>query len=563
MDTLAAVVAAAAAQTKEKKSSVVKDAKENDSSKKRKKKTENGDKDEEAAATAAADASTDVKKVSSKTAEKEDESPPAAPAADDKAKEEREEMEEEAEGEEEDSTMNDTVDSGEAAVAVKEEEGKQVKATKAKKTPTKRRKKTKKPPNYPKRPLSAYNIFFKDTREKIITEHGKTNFQDMVRLIAAHWREVSDEEKKKYEDSAAKDLVRYKKEVGAYEKEMAQKKRAEQERQALLNEKNREQERRLLEAQQKRNTEGASGVRIVNGRLEEDGGGDNVAAAAGVGARFPHGMGREEAMMAAMGGAGGARDLEIARLRLEQDLRGLEEARALRLRQLELAHMQGGAGASGLRAGMFGGAGLNDNLELELQRRYLSGAGGDHLGMSSNEHEFRQRLVEEQLLRESNFGASLGLGGRFGAYSSALGMGGQGMGLGVPYEEILLREQMLRRERELLLGGGGGGASSLYGGGLGAAGLGSLGLGGASAGLWGANSAVADADMHTNAAAAGLASLRGQSSYVPGSHLERLSDEELRALSTGRGLDSISKGASAFKRVDAEKDGIKGDKIES
>ncbi|KAG7356764.1 HMG high mobility group box-containing protein [Nitzschia inconspicua] len=467
---------------------------------------------------------------------------------------------------EEDSTMNETVDSGEAsAVApVVSSGGKVVTAVKVKKTPTKRRKKSKKPTGYPKRPLSAYNLFFKTTREKIITEHGKTNFQEMVRLIASHWRDVSDEEKKKYEDLAAKDLVRYKKEVSAYEKDTAEKKRVEQERQALLNEKNREQERKLVEAMKKKSAEGAAGVRLVNGRFEEDG---EVAGAPGIGARLPYGMGREEAMIAAMGGssaAAGGRDLEMARLRLEQDLRGLEEARVLRLRQLELAHMQGGGGGlGGLRgpAGMYGG---DHNLEFELQRRYLAanggGGGGDHLGMS-NEHELRQRLAEEQLLRESNFGASLGLGGRFGAYSSALGMGGQSMGLSNPYEEILLREQMLRRERELLLGGGGGGGASLYGGGLGAAGLGSLGLGGASAGLWGANAAVADADMHTNAAAAGLASLRGQSSYVPGSHLERLSDEELRALSTGRGFDVLSNRASAFKRVDAEmaKDGMKGE----
>jgi hypothetical protein len=556
MDTLAAAVAAAAAETKENDPSMKKDKLKDDSAKKEP--IDVGEED--------TSPSTDVgkfsrnEKTAGKTTEEQNSLPAAATTStdnhDDTSKEEEEEEEEEMD-------MNDNVDSVETPVA---EVAKQIDVVKAKKTPVKRRKKSKKPPNYPKRPLSAYNIFFKDTREKIITEHGKTNFQEMVRLIASHWREVTDEEKKKYEEMAAKDLVRYKKEVSAYEKEVAEKKRAENERQALLNEKNREKKRVLLEAQRKRSAEGTSGVRLINGRIEED---DNSV----LGARFPYGMGREDAMIAAIAGAGGgARDLEMARLRLEQDLRSLEETRALRLRQLELAHMQGGGsggvgvGAAGsLRGGvgMFGGTGLGDNMELELQRRYLS-SGGDHLGIS-NEHELRQRLAEEQLLRESSFGTSLGLGGRFGAYSTALGMGGQSMGLGNPYEEALLREQMLRRERELLLGGGGL-VSSLYGGGLGVAGLGSLGLGGATAGLWGANSAVADADMHTNAAAAGLASLRGQSSYIPGSHLERLSDEELRALSTGRGLDSLSKGTSAFKRVDGEisnKDGMKGAKVES
>ena len=76
----------------------------------------------------------------------------------------------------------------------------------------------------PERPLSAYNIFFKDTREKIITDHGKTNFQEMVRLIAAHWKEASKDDKKKYEDMAAKDLERYKAAVALSEKEATEKK---------------------------------------------------------------------------------------------------------------------------------------------------------------------------------------------------------------------------------------------------------------------------------------------------------------------------------------------------
>jgi hypothetical protein len=304
-----------------------------------------------------------------------------------------------------------------------------------------------------------------------------------------------------------------------------------------------------LEAQQNRNVESGSGIRHATEADHRFG--------------FNKGGFNQEAMVAAMGGhmAGGgdSRQLEMARLRLEQDLRGLEEARVLRLRQLEMAQMQGGA-SGGLRglggAGMFGGSGLGE-LEMELQRRMMAG-GGDHLAMA-NELELRQRLSmlrnpneqtmeeQEKLLRENVYGAALGATGlgRFGGFG---GMGGQGMGMGNPYEEILLREQMLRREREALLLGGGG-AASLYGGGaLGSGtGLGIFGLGSASSGLFGgANTAIANADMHTNAAAAGLASLRAQTGYVPGSHLERLSDEELRALS------SNGRGTSAFKRFGGE-----------
>ncbi|KAL3910223.1 MAG: hypothetical protein SGARI_002230 [Bacillariaceae sp.] len=446
---------------------------------------------------------------------------------------------------EEEGTVGEDSKASDAPPASKES-AKKVTAVKAKKP---RRKKSRKPAGYPKRPLSAYNIFFKDTREKIIEEHGKTNFQDMVRLIAAAWKEATAEEKKKYEALAAKDLIRYKDQVGVFEREAAERKRIEDEKRADMERKKRETELKFINAQQQRSAESASGVRLGADALS-----DRMRM-------------REEAMLAAMqGGAmsGGAnpRELELARLRLEQDLRGVEEARALRLRQMEIAQLQGGAGGmsammAGLRgpgAGMFGGPGLGE-LEMELQRRMMAqaggGGGGDPLAMA-NELELRHRLAmmrnpaeqammeeQEKLLREGGLGAHLSaLGGRFGA------LGGMpGMGMGNPYEEALLREQMLRREREALLLGGGG-AAALYGGGLGAGGLGALGgLGGAaSSALQGSNnSAVANADMHTNAAAAGLASLRAQSSYVPGAHLERLSDEQLRALSAD------GRGASAFK----------------
>ncbi|KAL3936517.1 MAG: hypothetical protein SGARI_002527 [Bacillariaceae sp.] len=444
---------------------------------------------------------------------------------------------------EEEATVDSKM-SGEAAAADAAAAPKPT-VVKAKKTPTKRRKKNKKPSNYPKRPLSAYNVslcvtycFFKDTRETIIQEVGKTNFQEMVRLIAARWKEATKEDKKQYEEEALQDLERYKKEVQVFEKEAAEKKRIEEEKQAEADKKRRETERKFLEAQRQRSAESASGVRL---------GADDPRFGFNKG-----GFTSEEAMLAAA--MGGAMPAEMAaRMRLEQELRGVDDARAQRLRQLEMAAQLQGAGAAGLRgpggASMFGG----NELEMEIQRRMMAGAGGDPLAMA-NELELRQRLAmlrnpneqgmeeQEKLLRESAYGATLGaagLGGRFGGFG--------GMGMGNPYEEILLREQMLRREREALLLGGGG-AASLYGG-LGAGGLGALGLGGgAASGLFGggggANPAVANADMHTNAAAAGLASLRAQSGYVPGAHLERLSDEELRALS--------SKGASAFKRFGGE-----------
>lgn len=88
-------------------------------------------------------------------------------------------------------------------------------------TPTlagkKRKVRKHKPKDYPKRPLSAYNVFFKETRCKILQEHGKTNFQEMVRKISALWKEVTPEDKAKFDAAASKDLTRYHEEVDIYE----------------------------------------------------------------------------------------------------------------------------------------------------------------------------------------------------------------------------------------------------------------------------------------------------------------------------------------------------------
>lgn len=91
----------------------------------------------------------------------------------------------------------------------------------------KRKRRKNKPKDYPKRPLSSYNIFFKETREKILTEHGKTNFKEMVRKIAALWKEITPEDKLKFDAIASRDLARYKGEVGVYERNLVEKIRVE------------------------------------------------------------------------------------------------------------------------------------------------------------------------------------------------------------------------------------------------------------------------------------------------------------------------------------------------
>eukprot|EP00531_Pseudo-nitzschia_arenysensis_P004096 CAMPEP_0116136950 /NCGR_PEP_ID=MMETSP0329-20121206/12002_1 /TAXON_ID=697910 /ORGANISM="Pseudo-nitzschia arenysensis, Strain B593" /LENGTH=488 /DNA_ID=CAMNT_0003631861 /DNA_START=51 /DNA_END=1517 /DNA_ORIENTATION=+ len=89
--------------------------------------------------------------------------------------------------------------------------------------------------NYPKKALTAYNIFFKETREKILIEHGKTNFQEMVRKIAALWKEITYAEKVRFETVAARDLARYKDEVKEYEQRIVEESEANKRQKTIQN----------------------------------------------------------------------------------------------------------------------------------------------------------------------------------------------------------------------------------------------------------------------------------------------------------------------------------------
>eukprot|EP00934_Nitzschia_sp_Nitz4_P007419 Nitzschia sp. Nitz4//scaffold99_size76975//18606//19667//NITZ4_005568-RA/size76975-processed-gene-0.25-mRNA-1//1//CDS//3329560826//7409//frame0 len=103
------------------------------------------------------------------------------------------------------------------------EKKKVIKVKRSKKLKPYRGKRKHRPKDYPKRPLSAYNIFFKEKRQELFQEKiekvGRANvdLRVVVQEVAQHWKALSSEEKAKLELRAKEDLKRYRDEVEVYE----------------------------------------------------------------------------------------------------------------------------------------------------------------------------------------------------------------------------------------------------------------------------------------------------------------------------------------------------------
>jgi hypothetical protein len=96
------------------------------------------------------------------------------------------------------------------------------------------------PKDKPKRPLSAYNLFFKHERGEILRatpdrvegkprrSHGKIGFADLARNIAANWKSIDAVSRAHFDRLAAKDKERYRTAMEEWKKKQEFKKQTAQ-----------------------------------------------------------------------------------------------------------------------------------------------------------------------------------------------------------------------------------------------------------------------------------------------------------------------------------------------
>ncbi|KAJ3682996.1 hypothetical protein LUZ60_013223 [Juncus effusus] len=73
-------------------------------------------------------------------------------------------------------------------------------------------------PNKPKKPASSFFLFSKETRKQLQEERPGMNNSTLNALISVKWKELSDEEKQKWNEKAALSMDKYKKEMEEYNK---------------------------------------------------------------------------------------------------------------------------------------------------------------------------------------------------------------------------------------------------------------------------------------------------------------------------------------------------------
>lgn len=75
----------------------------------------------------------------------------------------------------------------------------------------------KKDPNAPKKNLNSYMFYTREVREEVASANPTLKVNEVAKIIGEQWRKLSEEAKQPYVDLAAKDKIRYDKELKAYQ----------------------------------------------------------------------------------------------------------------------------------------------------------------------------------------------------------------------------------------------------------------------------------------------------------------------------------------------------------
>ena len=78
--------------------------------------------------------------------------------------------------------------------------------------------KKEKDPNAPKRPQSSYFLFAHDKRAEIKAKMPDAKVTEIAKELGKLWKDVSDAERKKYEEMALKEKEKYQRELNKYNK---------------------------------------------------------------------------------------------------------------------------------------------------------------------------------------------------------------------------------------------------------------------------------------------------------------------------------------------------------
>jgi hypothetical protein len=99
----------------------------------------------------------------------------------------------------------------------------------------------KKPKSLPKRPLSAYNLYFQQVRKELSEESESDNspkigFHELGKIVGRKWRALAESERKVYQERAEEDSERYRREMAEHkQREVLKKEEESRAKQGKLN----------------------------------------------------------------------------------------------------------------------------------------------------------------------------------------------------------------------------------------------------------------------------------------------------------------------------------------